>query len=78
MLGLYLALQTQHIRVGEMANVLPCRHPIRLAEDLAMPDHMTRGRAFVGIARGFQNWRPSSPALTISASSLTTRSGRRR
>ncbi|HEX3791377.1 MAG TPA: LLM class flavin-dependent oxidoreductase [Pseudonocardiaceae bacterium] len=54
MLGLYLAMQTKHIRVGQMANVLPFHNPIRLAEDLAMLDHMTRGRTFVGVARGFQ------------------------
>lgn len=54
MLGLYLGMQTRHIRVGQMANVLPLHNPLRLAEDLAMLDHMTRGRAFVGIARGFQ------------------------
>ncbi|MGW7380986.1 LLM class flavin-dependent oxidoreductase [Streptomyces sp. NPDC054794] len=54
MLGLYLAMQTQHIRVGQMANILPFHNPLRLAEDLAMLDHMTRGRTFVGIARGFQ------------------------
>jgi alkanesulfonate monooxygenase SsuD/methylene tetrahydromethanopterin reductase-like flavin-dependent oxidoreductase (luciferase family) len=54
MLGLYLAMQTRDIRVGQMANVLPFHNPIRLAEDLAMLDHMTRGRTFVGVARGFQ------------------------
>ncbi|HJD84372.1 LLM class flavin-dependent oxidoreductase [Kitasatospora aureofaciens] len=54
MLGLYLAMQTKEIRVGQMANVLPFHNPLRLAEDLAMLDHMTRGRTFVGIARGFQ------------------------
>ncbi|MCP9946611.1 LLM class flavin-dependent oxidoreductase [Streptomyces somaliensis] len=54
MLGLYLAMQTKHIRVGQMANILPFHNPLRLAEDLAMLDHMTRGRTFVGIARGFQ------------------------
>lgn len=54
MLGLYVAMQTRNIRVGQMANVLPFHNPIRLAEDLAMLDHMTRGRTFVGIARGFQ------------------------
>ncbi|MEU2794336.1 LLM class flavin-dependent oxidoreductase [Streptomyces sp. NPDC007100] len=54
MLGLYLGMQTKHIRVGQMANILPFHNPLRLAEDLAMLDHMTRGRTFVGIARGFQ------------------------
>lgn len=54
LLDLYVALQTKHIKVGQMANVLPFQNPIRLAEDIAMLDHMTRGRTFVGIARGYQ------------------------
>lgn len=54
MLGLYLGMQTKHIRVGQMANILPFHNPLRLAEDLAMLDHMTHGRSFVGVARGFQ------------------------
>jgi len=54
MLGLYVAMQTKHIRVGQMANVLPFHNPLRLAEDLAMLDQMTHGRTFVGIARGLQ------------------------
>jgi alkanesulfonate monooxygenase SsuD/methylene tetrahydromethanopterin reductase-like flavin-dependent oxidoreductase (luciferase family) len=54
LLDLYVAMQTKNIRVGQMANVLPFQNPIRLAEDLAMLDHMSGGRAFVGIARGYQ------------------------
>jgi alkanesulfonate monooxygenase SsuD/methylene tetrahydromethanopterin reductase-like flavin-dependent oxidoreductase (luciferase family) len=54
LLDLYVAMQTKNIRVGQMANVLPFQNPIRLAEDIAMLDHMSRGRAFVGIARGYQ------------------------
>lgn len=54
LLGLYLAMRTRDIRIGQMANVLPMHNPLRLAEDLAMLDHMTRGRVFVGVARGFQ------------------------
>ncbi|MFC5994353.1 LLM class flavin-dependent oxidoreductase [Pseudonocardia hispaniensis] len=54
LLDLYVAMQTTNIKVGQMANVLPFQNPIRLAEDIAMLDHMSRGRAFVGIARGYQ------------------------
>jgi alkanesulfonate monooxygenase SsuD/methylene tetrahydromethanopterin reductase-like flavin-dependent oxidoreductase (luciferase family) len=54
LLDLYVAMQTKNIKVGQMANVLPFQNPIRLAEDIAMLDHMTRGRVFVGIARGYQ------------------------
>ncbi|MEQ1889301.1 MAG: LLM class flavin-dependent oxidoreductase [Alphaproteobacteria bacterium] len=54
MLALYLGMQTKHIRVGQLANVLPFHNPLRLAEDIAMLDQMMRGRSFTGIARGYQ------------------------
>lgn len=54
LLDLFVAMQTSRIKVGQMANVLPFQNPIRLAEDIAMLDQMSRGRAFVGIARGYQ------------------------
>ncbi|WP_062998448.1 LLM class flavin-dependent oxidoreductase [Nocardia mikamii] len=54
LLDLYIGMQTERLRVGQLANVLPFQNPIRLAEDIAMLDHMTRGRAFTGIARGYQ------------------------
>lgn len=54
LLGLYVGLATQRIRIGQMANVIPFHNPLRLAEDLAMLDQMLRGRTFVGIARGYQ------------------------
>ncbi|MDQ0938389.1 LLM class flavin-dependent oxidoreductase [Streptomyces sp. V1I1] len=54
LLDLYVAMQTKKIRVGQMANALPFHNPLRLAEDLAMLDQMSGGRAFVGIARGYQ------------------------
>jgi len=54
LIDLFLAMQTKRIRVGQLGLVLPCHHPIRLAEDTAMLDQMTKGRAFVGFARGYQ------------------------
>lgn len=54
LLDLYIAMQTKNLRVGQMANVLPFQNPLRLAEDLAMLDHMTKGRCFAGFARGYQ------------------------
>lgn len=55
MLDLYLGLQTKRLRVGQLGNVLPSQHPIRVAEDVAMLDQMTQGRAFSGFARGYQS-----------------------
>jgi alkanesulfonate monooxygenase SsuD/methylene tetrahydromethanopterin reductase-like flavin-dependent oxidoreductase (luciferase family) len=54
LLDLYCGLQTRRIRVGQLGIVLPASNPIRVAEDIAMLDHMTGGRACAGFARGYQ------------------------
>src|SRR4030081_325556 len=54
LLDLYFAMQTKRIRVGQLGIVLPASNPIRVAEDIAMLDHMTGGRAVAGFARGYQ------------------------
>ena len=54
LLDLYFAMQTKRIRVGQLGIVLPAANPIRVAEDIAMLDHMTGGRACAGFARGYQ------------------------
>ena len=52
LLGADLAARTSRIRIGQMANIAPWWHPIRLAEDIAILDNMTRGRVDVGFGRG--------------------------
>ena len=47
-----LAVRTSRIRLGMLALVITCWHPLRLAEDIANLDMMTRGRIEVGIGRG--------------------------
>jgi len=54
MLDLYFGMQTKQIKVGQLGLVLPSHNPIRVAEDIAMLDQMTGGRAFAGFARGYQ------------------------
>ena len=54
LLDLYVGLQTKRLRVGQLGVVLPANNPIRVAEDIAMLDHMTGGRANAGFARGYQ------------------------
>lgn len=54
LLDLYFAMQTKRIRVGQLGIVLPASNPIRVAEDIAILDHMTGGRACAGFARGYQ------------------------
>ena len=41
----------QHIRVGVAVNVLPLAHPIRLAEEVATVDQISRGRVEFGVGR---------------------------
>jgi alkanesulfonate monooxygenase SsuD/methylene tetrahydromethanopterin reductase-like flavin-dependent oxidoreductase (luciferase family) len=54
LLDLFVAMHTTRIRVGQLGIVLPAQNPIRVAEDIAMLDHMSGGRANAGFARGYQ------------------------
>ncbi len=54
LLDLFVGMRTRRIRVGQLGIVLPASNPIRVAEDIAMLDHMTGGRANAGFARGYQ------------------------
>jgi alkanesulfonate monooxygenase SsuD/methylene tetrahydromethanopterin reductase-like flavin-dependent oxidoreductase (luciferase family) len=54
LLDLYIAMQTKRLRVGQLGIVLPAQNPIRVAEDIAMLDRMSGGRANAGFARGYQ------------------------
>ncbi len=48
-----LARETQQIRLGTAVSLLPLRHPLQVAEDLASLDQFSGGRAEIGISRGF-------------------------
>ena len=50
--GLAMAQHTKNIRLGQMFNVVPQWHPLRLAEDFAMADILTGGRMEFGVGRG--------------------------
>lgn len=47
-----IAQATSNLKVGQLGLTLTSHHPLRVAEDLAMLDHMTRGRMFCGFTRG--------------------------
>ena len=53
MLSLYLATQTERLRFGCGFNIAPMWHPLRLAEDFAMADILTKGRVIFGVGRGY-------------------------
>jgi alkanesulfonate monooxygenase SsuD/methylene tetrahydromethanopterin reductase-like flavin-dependent oxidoreductase (luciferase family) len=49
----HVAPQTERIRFGTAITVLPWWNPIRLAEDVALTDHLTGGRVDFGVGRGY-------------------------
>ena len=55
MLDMFVGMQTKNLKVGQLATVLPAHNPLNVAEDVAMLDHMTGGRAYAGFARGYQD-----------------------
>ena len=48
----YMAGRTKSVRLGSMVAVLPWHDPIRLAEEVSVLDHVSDGRALLGIGRG--------------------------
>jgi alkanesulfonate monooxygenase SsuD/methylene tetrahydromethanopterin reductase-like flavin-dependent oxidoreductase (luciferase family) len=48
----WVAGQTEHIRLGTMVTVLPWHDPVRVAESFILLDHLSQGRAILGIGRG--------------------------
>jgi alkanesulfonate monooxygenase SsuD/methylene tetrahydromethanopterin reductase-like flavin-dependent oxidoreductase (luciferase family) len=53
LLSVHLAHLTQSIRLGCAFNIAPMWHPLRLAEDFATADVLTRGRVIFGVGRGY-------------------------
>jgi alkanesulfonate monooxygenase SsuD/methylene tetrahydromethanopterin reductase-like flavin-dependent oxidoreductase (luciferase family) len=47
-----VAQRTTRIRLGPLVYVLPTHHPLRLAEEICMLDHLSEGRMEIGIGRG--------------------------
>lgn len=74
LLGADLAARTTKIRIGQMANIAPWWHPIRLAEDIAILDNMTEGRVDVGFGRGI--WPYEGPQFHVNADPRKDRENR--
>ena len=53
LLSMHLAHLTDRIKFGCGFNVTPMWHPLRLAEDFATVDILTRGRVIFGVSRGY-------------------------
>jgi alkanesulfonate monooxygenase SsuD/methylene tetrahydromethanopterin reductase-like flavin-dependent oxidoreductase (luciferase family) len=49
-----VASRTTQIRLGSTSYLLPIRHPLQAAEEVAVLDSLSGGRVILGIGRGFQ------------------------
>ncbi len=54
-LGIHLAALTKRVRVGQLGYTMSAQNPFRVAEDVALLDHITKGRCFAGFSRGYQS-----------------------
>lgn len=48
----YLAAKTSHIKLATGAFILPWNDPLRVAEKIVLLDHLSNGRAVLGLGRG--------------------------
>lgn len=55
MTGVHLAAKTNTIRIAQCGLSINDWHPLRLAEDVAMLDHISGGRVDFGLMRGLNN-----------------------
>src|SRR5690606_4302421 len=58
----YMAGRTRRVGLGSMVMVVPWHDPMRVAEEVAVLDHVSGGRTILGVGRGlgrieFQNFR---------------------
>jgi len=53
MMAVHLCHLTKNLRIGCGFNITPMWHPLRLAEDFAMADILTKGRTIFGVGRGY-------------------------
>ena len=53
MLAVHLSHVTKRLRIGCGFNIAPMWHPLRLAEDFAVADILTKGRTIFGVGRGY-------------------------
>src|ERR1700688_70470 len=47
-----VAQRSERLRFGPLLYVTPMYHPLRIAEEVVMLDHMSRGRLELGLGRG--------------------------
>jgi alkanesulfonate monooxygenase SsuD/methylene tetrahydromethanopterin reductase-like flavin-dependent oxidoreductase (luciferase family) len=55
LMALHLTHMTKSLRIGCGVNIVPMWHPLRLAEDYAVVDHLSNGRVIFGVGRGYHS-----------------------
>ena len=55
MAAVHLCHLTRNLKIGCGFNIAPMWHPLRLAEDYACADIMTKGRTVFGVGRGYHS-----------------------
>ena len=50
-----VAARTRTLRLGTTSYLLPVRHPLQAAEDVAVLDRLSEGRVILGLGRGFRS-----------------------
>lgn len=69
--NLFLAAASQrttHIRLATLAYLLPFYEPLRLMEEIAMMDQLSRGRLEVGLSRGASQFEMASYGVSLEES----------
>ena len=49
-----VAARTRRLRLGTGSYLLPIRHPVQVAEEVAVLDRLTAGRVILGVGRGYR------------------------
>ena len=49
-----VAARTRRLRIGTGSYLLPIRHPVQLAEEVAVLDRLSAGRVILGVGRGYR------------------------
>jgi alkanesulfonate monooxygenase SsuD/methylene tetrahydromethanopterin reductase-like flavin-dependent oxidoreductase (luciferase family) len=50
-----VASRTRTLQLGTTSYLLPVRHPLQIAEDVAVLDRLSSGRVILGVGRGFRS-----------------------
>jgi len=50
-----VAARTRRLRLGTTSFLLPVRHPLHVAAEVAVLDRLSRGRVILGVGRGFRS-----------------------